>query len=68
MANFTGRLRFHVPNPDAGLLINLATPPLALRTFALRAYYSAQLSRTALSRPCLGGWQISGNALHINAT
>jgi hypothetical protein len=64
MANFTGRLALPCENPDAGLIINLATSPLALRTFALRAYYSAQLSRTALSRPRRGGWKISGNALH----
>ena len=43
MANFTGRLALPCPNPDAGPFMNLATPPLALRTFALRAYYPAQL-------------------------
>lgn len=64
MANFTGRLALPCPESRCGTVINLATPPLDLRTFALRAYYSAQLSRTALSRPSLGGWQLSGNALH----
>ena len=63
MANFTGRLALPCP-PVRDWGMNLATPPLALRTFALRAYCSAELSRTALSRPCLGGWKISGNALH----
>ena len=38
MANFAGRLALHVADRDAGMGVwILATPPLALSTFALRA-------------------------------
>jgi hypothetical protein len=59
MANFTGRLAPPCP-PVRDWGMNLATPPLALRTVALRAYDSAQLAWAILSRPCRCGGESAG--------
>jgi hypothetical protein len=37
MANFSGRLALHGQKPEAVAVIKLATSPLVLTTFALRA-------------------------------
>ena len=36
MANFSGRIALHVAHRNAEVGMDLATPPLALPTFALR--------------------------------
>jgi len=64
MANFTGRLALPCPQVQEWGM-NLATPPLALRTVALRAYDSTR--RAILGRPCRRGEESAGMR-HVRLT